>query len=125
VVHIRVDRLTWDHRLSLNLHALVIYYKKKFIHGTMLERFEECQCEDGDVRLHCRTWVLGDGHYRWLRGLINPFPWSIKSNIQFTPFVICCIFRSYSLSFLRLLNFNLLKAIPVEILRSKFDFDSI
>jgi hypothetical protein len=24
-------------------------------------------------RLHCQTWVPGDGHYRWLRGPINPF----------------------------------------------------
>jgi hypothetical protein len=91
----------------------------------MLERFEECQCEDDDVRFHYRTWVLGDGHYRWLRGPINPFPWSIKSNIQFTPFVICCIFRSCSVSPLRLLNFNSLEAILVKILRFKFDFDSI
>ncbi len=38
----------------------------------MPKRFEESQCEDDDVRLHCRTWVPADGHYRWLRGLINP-----------------------------------------------------
>jgi hypothetical protein len=34
--------------------------------------FEVCQCEDDDVRFHCRTWVPSDCHYRWLRGLINP-----------------------------------------------------
>ncbi len=39
----------------------------------MSERFEKCQCEDDDVRFHYRTWVPGDGHYRWLRGPINPF----------------------------------------------------
>jgi hypothetical protein len=34
--------------------------------------FEECQCENDNVCLHCRTWVLSDSHYCWLRGLINP-----------------------------------------------------
>ncbi len=40
--------------------------------GAAPERFEECQCEDDDVCFHCRPWVPGDGHYRWLRGPINP-----------------------------------------------------
>jgi len=64
MVRTRVDRLAWDRRLSPNPHALIIYLE--FVHacGAAPERFEECQCEDNDVRLHCRTWVLGDGHYR-------------------------------------------------------------
>jgi hypothetical protein len=72
-VRTRVVR-SWDRRLSLNPHALTIYLE--FIPAWIVapERFEECQCKDDDVRFHCRTWVLGDGHYRWLRGPINPLP---------------------------------------------------
>jgi hypothetical protein len=73
VVHIRVDRSTWDHRSSPNPHTLTIYLEFVPAHGGALKRFEECQCEDDDVRLHCRTWVPGDAHYRWLRGPINSF----------------------------------------------------
>jgi hypothetical protein len=73
-VRTRVDRSIWDRRLSPNPHALAIYLEFVPIRGAVPERFEECQCEDDDVRLHCRTWVSGDGHYRWLRGLINPLP---------------------------------------------------
>ncbi len=72
VLRTRVNRSTWDGRLSPNSHALAIYLKCVPVCGTTLERFEECQCEDDDVRFHCRTWVLGDGHYCWLRGPINP-----------------------------------------------------
>ncbi len=74
VVGTRVDHSAWDHRLSPNPHALAIYLKFVPAHGTAPETFEECQCEDDDVRLHCRTWVLDDGHYHWLRGPINPLP---------------------------------------------------
>ncbi len=74
VVRTRVDCLVWDRRLSPNPHALVIYLEFVLVHGAAPERFEECQCEDDDVRFHCRTWVPGDGHYRWLRGLINRLP---------------------------------------------------
>ncbi len=73
VVRTRVDHLAWDHRLSPNPHALAIYLEFVPARGVAPETFEECQCEDDDVRLHYRTWVPGDGHYRWLRGLINPF----------------------------------------------------
>ncbi len=66
VVRTRVDRSAWDRRLSPNPHASTIYLKFVPARGTAPERFEECQCEDDDVRLHCRTWVPGDGHYRWL-----------------------------------------------------------
>jgi hypothetical protein len=64
VVHTRVDRSAWDCRLSPNPHALAIYLEFVSAHGTAPERFEKCQCEDDDVRLHCRTWAPGDGHYR-------------------------------------------------------------
>jgi hypothetical protein len=74
VVRIRVARLVWDRRKSPNPHALAIYLEFVPARGVALARFEECQCEDDDVRLHCRTWVPGDGHYRWLRGPINPLP---------------------------------------------------
>ncbi len=74
VVHTRVDRSVWDRRLSPNPHALAIYFEFVPARGAAPKRFEECQCEDDDVCLHCRTWVLGDGHYRWLRGPMNPLP---------------------------------------------------
>ncbi len=74
VVRTRVDRSAWDRRLSPNPHALAIYLEFVPARGTAPERFEECQCEDDDVRLHCRTWVPGDGHYRWLQSPINPLP---------------------------------------------------
>jgi hypothetical protein len=74
VVHTRVDRSIWDRRLSPNPHALAIYLEFVLARGAAPERFEECQCEDDDVRLHCRTWVPDDGHYHWLRGPINPLP---------------------------------------------------
>jgi hypothetical protein len=63
MVRIKVDHLAWDHQLSFNQHDLTTYLEKKFARGVTLERFEERQCEDGNVRLHCRTWVPGDGHY--------------------------------------------------------------
>jgi len=63
-----------------NPHALSIYLEFVLACGAAPESFEECQCEDDDVRFHYRTWVPGDGHYRWLRGPINPFPWSIEPN---------------------------------------------
>jgi len=66
MVRTRVDRSVWARRLSPNPRALAIYLEFVPARGTALERFEECQCEDDDVRLHCRTWVLGDGHYHWL-----------------------------------------------------------
>jgi hypothetical protein len=72
VVHTRVDHSAWDHRLSPNPHALAIYLEFVPARETVPERFKECQCEDDDVCLHCRTWVPGDGHYHWLRGPINP-----------------------------------------------------
>jgi hypothetical protein len=72
VVCIRVDRSTWDRRLSPNPHALTNYFEFVLARGATPERFEECQCEDDDVRLHYRTWVPNDGHYRWLRSPINP-----------------------------------------------------
>jgi len=72
VVRTQIHHSMWDRQLSPNPHALVIYLEFFLTCGATLEKFEECQCENDDVRLHCRTWVLGDGHYRWLRGPINP-----------------------------------------------------
>jgi hypothetical protein len=72
VVRTQVDRLAWDCRLSPNPHALTIYLKLVPARGVAPKRFEKCQCEDDNVRLHCRTWVHGDGHYRWLQCPINP-----------------------------------------------------
>ncbi len=70
----QVDRSVWDRRLSPNPHALAIDLKFVPARGATPESFEECQCEDDDVRFHCRTWVPGDGDYCWLQGLINPLP---------------------------------------------------
>ncbi len=61
VVRTRVDRSIWDRRLPPNPHALAIYLEFVPARGAAPERFEEC--EDDDVRLHCRTWVPSDGHY--------------------------------------------------------------
>ncbi len=63
VVCIRVDCFAWDHRFSPNPDALTIYLEFVPARGTMLERFEECQCEDDNVCLHYQTWVPDDGHY--------------------------------------------------------------
>ncbi len=72
VVCIRIDHSAWDRQLSPNPHALTIYLEFVLARGAVPKRFEKCQCEDDNVRLHCQTWVPGDGHYRWLQGLINP-----------------------------------------------------
>jgi hypothetical protein len=37
-------------------------------------RFVECLAENDDVCLFSRTWVVSDGHYRWLKGLVNNLP---------------------------------------------------
>jgi hypothetical protein len=66
MVRTRVNRSAWDRQLSPNPHALVIYLEFVPACGTALKRFEECQCENDNVRLHCETWVFGDGHYHWL-----------------------------------------------------------
>jgi hypothetical protein len=91
VVHTRVTRSVWDHRLSLNPHALTIYLEFVLARGAAPERFEECKCEDDDVRLHCRTWVPGDGHYRWLRGPINPL--FLEHRAKYLARTICRILK--------------------------------
>jgi len=53
MVRIGVDRLAWDRRFSHNPHALTIYLEFVLACGAAPERFEKCQCEDDDVRLHC------------------------------------------------------------------------
>jgi len=55
VVRTQLDRSAWDRRLSLNPHVLVIYLEFVPACGAAPRRFEECQCEVDDVRLHCRT----------------------------------------------------------------------
>jgi len=81
VVRTRVDHSAWDRRLFPNPHALAIYLEFVPTCGVAPERFEECQCEDDDVRLHCRTWVPDDGHYRWLQGPINPL--SMEHRVEY------------------------------------------
>ncbi len=81
VVRTWVNRSAWDHWLSPNPHALTIYLEFVPARGVVPERFEECQCEDDNVRLHCRTWVPGDDHYRWLRGPINPL--SMEHRVEY------------------------------------------
>jgi len=88
-VRTQVARLVWDHRLSPNLRALAIYLEFVPARGAAPERFEECQCKNDDVRLHCRTWVPSDGHYRWLRGLINPLP--VEHRAEYLARTIRCI----------------------------------
>ncbi len=89
MVRTRVDYLAWDRPLSPNSHALTIYLEFVPTCGIAPERFEKCQCEDDDVRLHCRTWVPDDGHYRWLRGPINPL--SMEHRAQYLACTICRI----------------------------------
>jgi hypothetical protein len=72
VVRTQVNHSTWDRQFFPNPHALAIYLKFVPTCGATPEGFEECQCEDDDVRFHYQTWVPGDGHYRWLRSPINP-----------------------------------------------------
>ncbi len=52
VVRTRVDHLVWDRQLSPNPHAFAIYLEFVLARGVVPKRFEECQCEDDDVRLH-------------------------------------------------------------------------
>jgi hypothetical protein len=94
--------LAWDRRLSPNPHALAIYLEFVLARGVTPKRFEECQCEDDDVRLHCWTWVPGDGHYRWLRGSINPLP--MEHQVEY----LACTIR-------RILEFLQLWPIPFKL----------
>jgi hypothetical protein len=55
VVRTWINRSAWDRRLSLNSHALAICLEFVPARGAAPERFEECQCEDNDDRLHYRT----------------------------------------------------------------------
>jgi hypothetical protein len=85
----RVDRSAWDRRLFPNPHALTIYLEFVLARGATPKRFEECQCENDDVRLHCQTWVPSDGHYHWLRGPINPLP--MEHRAEYLAHIICRI----------------------------------
>jgi pyrroloquinoline quinone (PQQ) biosynthesis protein C len=101
VVRTWVDHLPWDHWLFPNSHALSIYLKFVHAHGAAPKRFIECQCEDDDVRFHCRTWVRSDNHYRWLRGPINPL--SMEHQAEY----LACTIR-------RILEFLQLWSIPFK-----------
>jgi hypothetical protein len=81
VVCTRVDRSAWDYRLFPNPHALTIYSKFVPAYGAVPKKFEKCRCKDDDICLHCQTWVLGDGHYRWLQGPINLF--SMEHQVEY------------------------------------------
>jgi hypothetical protein len=123
MVHTRVDRSAWDHRISLNLHALVIYLKLVLVRGITPKRFEECQCEDDDVPLHYQTWVPVMVIIVCYEAQWTPFPWSIELNAKFAQFIAFWIFCSCDLSPLsRLLNCNSLETTQVKMLGSKFDF---
>jgi hypothetical protein len=78
VVHTQIDRSAWDHGLFPNPHVLVIYLKFVPARGVAPKRFEECQCEDDDVCLHCQTWVLGI--IVSYEAQSTPFPCNIKPN---------------------------------------------
>ncbi len=98
----RIDRLAWDRQLSPNPHALAIYLECVLACGATPERFEECQCEDDDIHLHCRTWVPSDGHYHWLQGPINPL--SMEHRAEYLAHTICHI-----------LEFLQLRSIPLKL----------
>jgi hypothetical protein len=63
MVYTRVNRSAWDRQLFPNSHALTIYLGFVPTCEIAPKRFEKCECEDDDVRIHCRTWVQDDGHY--------------------------------------------------------------
>ncbi len=67
----------------------MIYLECVPARGATPERFEECQCENNNVRLHCETRVPGEGHYCWLRSLINPL--SMKHQAEYVAHTICRI----------------------------------
>jgi hypothetical protein len=126
VVRTWVDRSEWDRQLFSNPHALTIYLEFVPAQRTMLERFEKCQCEDDDVCLHCRTWVPDDGHYRWLRGPINPL--SMEHRVEYVArhsshsrFFCNCDLSSLN----QLLSCNSPEATQVKMLILKFSFDYI
>jgi hypothetical protein len=98
VVRTWVDCSTWDHRLSPNPYALVIYLKFVPTYGVAPERFEECQCEDNDVRLHYWTWVPDDVHYRWLQCPINSF--SMEHRVEYLARTICRVLEFLQLWFI-------------------------
>jgi hypothetical protein len=118
VVRTRVVHSVWDRWLFPNPHALTIYLEFVHARGVALERFEECQCENDDVRLHCRTWVPGDGHYRWLRGPIKPLPMEHQTEylartirrilefLQLWPISSSCLLRCNSLEAICVEMFN-------------------
>ncbi len=102
VVRIWVDCLAWDFLLFFNPRALAIYLE--FVHACEAtpKRFEECQCENDDVCFHCRTWVPSDGHYRCLRGPINP----LEHRTKYLARTIHCILNFLQLWFIPFKSFT-------------------
>jgi hypothetical protein len=80
VVRTRVDRSAWDRQLSPNPHVLAIYLEFVLARGAVPERFEECQCEDDDVRFHCRTWFPVMAITVGYEAQLTLFLWSIEPN---------------------------------------------
>jgi hypothetical protein len=71
VVRIQVVQSVWDRRVSFNPGVLAIYLKLVPTFENKARRFDECQCENDNIPLFSLTWVLSNGHYHWLNGLIN------------------------------------------------------
>jgi len=126
VMHIQVDHSAWDRWLSLNPHALIIYFNFFFTCATIPERFEKCWCENDDVHFHCRTWISDDGYYHWLQSPINPFSMEHWIKYLICTIVAFWIFFNCDLSSLSyLLSLKSLKAIQVKMLLFKFNSSSI
>jgi hypothetical protein len=85
VVQTRVDRSVWDHRLSPNPHALVIYLEFVPARGAVLERFEECQSmmSVSIVERGFPVMAIIVGY----EARSTHFPWSIESSTSLAPFV--------------------------------------
>jgi len=64
------DSIHMGLRVSPYLCVLAIYLELVFAFRNKAKRFDECQCEDDNICFFPRTYVLSDGHYRWLKGLV-------------------------------------------------------
>ncbi len=74
VVCTQMAQSIWDHQMSLDPNVLAIYLELIPTFENRDGRFDECQCENDNIRLFSLTWVLSNGHYHWLKGLINLMP---------------------------------------------------
>jgi hypothetical protein len=62
VVCIQVTQSIWDCQVSPNLCALTIYLELVFTSRNRAGKFNECQCEDDDVRI----FFVDLGLWRWI-----------------------------------------------------------